>query len=1178
MLQDILENSNNKNNRVKKQELYHQEMINYPLKNNKEITQNKDDQNSSSFKLNKTSNSIQNILNEELLSPIQLCRNLYLKQFKKHDIMLFQGEKSNDLLYLVLKGQVSIIEHENLETVFKKEIDQENLKLKKQIKNGQMNIFEQFIKNQPEIISEKNQEYLPILKDNLEQFDIKQGQNQLNQNFRVYSERNIEFQEENQQNNGEKTNDQIKNFQKQTNLYLHQENNKQQQYFININNSNISNQNDNNKSQTFEKRPSVFINIQQQESKQYSFNSSFQNSFSSIDDVNQIINFDKHIINIQINLQQQNYPTTYYEQSSQILEMQPQCFLAIPLSKQIRGKSEDIHSNTQNSNLNEFYKPRGQSLQTINKKLQNSTHPFFITQNSEKEAIRHVNFLLSNSGRDLLEKYKKSYRLSEMCNDISLEKQLFGINLRLLPIKLREQFITISLGKKINTIKAGEMVGERIRPENDYPKLLNKVKQQTGRTVLRKINHPKYKQSNYSTAVEYLKDKENGEFVIRSSSQGPEYLTITWKFLDDCIALTKEKKNRSATCLCVEDVDCLVMGKSDYLLVQDAFKKIIYLKEYTIQKALPIIELVVNKQYKQSLFNLFKFDHITKGKILITEGEKGDKIFIFMQGQLVVQKWIDVKTDTGLKKQMIQICTIEQPSFIGEEILALENQKSIPQKQLSPKKQVYNDIPYNYTVIANSNSKVLVLQKQDLLSKFPNDVLPYLQNVNQQKEFVRQQFLTTQIKKKNNQKVEQQLIEEVFKLENDGINSYLKNSVFQKYKQLFIEHYTQNGNQNFSEMFLNPQNKSLGNIEKEILKNELTIDYLKELQEKLNQNQYKIRLLLKKTFQSQEEQNLAIKVHQLQKLYQDAKYDIANLKNFDVEKHIQSENENELQKQNNLQRQQLIFLDNARKGIMIFNCLEDLYVQMKETEAQIKQFKLDETVLGAYKFSHDSNLDFNEIINQIKKIADQKNDAWTQYTLGQLYYDGDKNIEQNYQKAFEYAKKSADQKCPSGQCLLGNIYFFGRGVEQSYEKAMEQYKLSCEQNYPNAFNMIGIMHQFGMGGLEINKQEAFNNYKISAEQGNPHGLYNIGQLYFESNQIDSAIIYLQQAADLNSIQAIEQLIKIYKFGEGGVKISQEIAGKWENYLQDFKDLYGYKKNTIKEENQEDEADESQEKQ
>ncbi|KRX06115.1 Protein kinase-like domain [Pseudocohnilembus persalinus] len=62
-------------------------------------------------------------------------------------------------------------------------------------------------------------------------------------------------------------------------------------------------------------------------------------------------------------------------------------------------------------------------------------------------------------------------------------------------------------------------IQENQNNKNDYPKLLNKVKQQTGRTVLRKINHPKYKQSNYSTAVEYLKDKENGEFVIRSNQQ-----------------------------------------------------------------------------------------------------------------------------------------------------------------------------------------------------------------------------------------------------------------------------------------------------------------------------------------------------------------------------------------------------------------------------------------------------------------------------------------------------------------------------------------------------------------------------------------------------------------------------------------------------------------------------------
>lgn len=36
-------------------------------------------------------------------------------------------------------------------------------------------------------------------------------------------------------------------------------------------------------------------------------------------------------------------------------------------------------------------------------------------------------------------------------------------------------------------------------------------------------------------ALEFIKDKVTGDFVIRPSSQGPEFLTITWKFYNQVI-------------------------------------------------------------------------------------------------------------------------------------------------------------------------------------------------------------------------------------------------------------------------------------------------------------------------------------------------------------------------------------------------------------------------------------------------------------------------------------------------------------------------------------------------------------------------------------------------------------------------------------------------------------------
>lgn len=53
------------------------------------------------------------------------------------------------------------------------------------------------------------------------------------------------------------------------------------------------------------------------------------------------------------------------------------------------------------------------------------------------------------------------------------------------------------------------------------------------RYKMRKINHLKFKNISYQGAVDYLVDKEVGDFVIRPSSKGEGHLTITWKFYEN---------------------------------------------------------------------------------------------------------------------------------------------------------------------------------------------------------------------------------------------------------------------------------------------------------------------------------------------------------------------------------------------------------------------------------------------------------------------------------------------------------------------------------------------------------------------------------------------------------------------------------------------------------------------
>ena len=50
------------------------------------------------------------------------------------------------------------------------------------------------------------------------------------------------------------------------------------------------------------------------------------------------------------------------------------------------------------------------------------------------------------------------------------------------------------------------------------------------RFIPRHIDHPLFKNISSEEAIEYLKNKNEGEVVIRPSAKGTNHLTITWKF------------------------------------------------------------------------------------------------------------------------------------------------------------------------------------------------------------------------------------------------------------------------------------------------------------------------------------------------------------------------------------------------------------------------------------------------------------------------------------------------------------------------------------------------------------------------------------------------------------------------------------------------------------------------
>ena len=72
--------------------------------------------------------------------------------------------------------------------------------------------------------------------------------------------------------------------------------------------------------------------------------------------------------------------------------------------------------------------------------------------------------------------------------------------------------------------------------------------------------------------------------------------------------------------------------------------------------------------------------------------------------------------------------------------------------------------------------------------------------------------------------------------------------------------------------------------------------------------------------------------------------------------------------------------------------------------------------------------EFNEILRKA-----EQGDSQAQFNLGVMYYDG-RDVEQSYEIAAEWFRKSAEQGNSAAPYNLALMYDEGRGVEQSDER------------------------------------------------------------------------------------------------------------------------------------------------
>ena len=167
---------------------------------------------------------------------------------------------------------------------------------------------------------------------------------------------------------------------------------------------------------------------------------------------------------------------------------------------------------------------------------------------------------------------------------------------------------------------------------------------------------------------------------------------------------------------------------------------------------------------------------------------------------------------------------------------------------------------------------------------------------------------------------------------------------------------------------------------------------------------------------------------------------------------------------------------------------------------------------------------------------------YVQYRIGKMYCYGS-GTEQNYQKAFEWFKRSAKQKNKFAQFSLANLYYYGSGVEKDLSQAFLWYQRASSQGQPYAAYSIAQMYRYGEYVTKDNdtaqryyKQALSGFLKIeSDDMANDDLFYKLGQMFNlglgTDSDVTKAIEYFRRSAEMNNKNGLFEYGKALLTGE-----------------------------------------------
>jgi TPR repeat protein len=103
-----------------------------------------------------------------------------------------------------------------------------------------------------------------------------------------------------------------------------------------------------------------------------------------------------------------------------------------------------------------------------------------------------------------------------------------------------------------------------------------------------------------------------------------------------------------------------------------------------------------------------------------------------------------------------------------------------------------------------------------------------------------------------------------------------------------------------------------------------------------------------------------------------------------------------------------------------------------------------------------------------------------QLGVATLYYSGH-GVMLDYNVAFDWYSKAADQGVPQAQYMLAAMYRDGKGVEQDHARAATLFRKAADHDVQGAQYSLGLMYYTGQG-LPVDDGEAYYWLSLAARQ------------------------------------------------------------------------------------------------